>query len=529
MPHTVHERQAVEVAPPIHNFTLHRDILWNIFMLNADMDAPTNPDLQYSSVGGTRQFVFSPLTVLRCSSQVCRSWREIILEAPSLWSRVIDLDILRISPLKWREEVMERTGDAPLHVKGRVYESGDQNLFVWIISTFGARIRYLDVFGVPDSLSLASARSFIQHPVPCLESFKLQIGRIMPSGDHNFSLFSNNAPSLRSYFHTGIHFDIETPWLSNLCNLYLCSHIGLCELLKILSRTSRLEFLKVERGVLDDPGLEVPLCHATLIYLKEIDIYDQLLTSVLLLDNLVPAAGCRLCLRTPDHLDDQREIMKPNTLRMMEGVFSRYTQHYFASRAPRQLSLEINREAVILSARIHPTQKGICPDFVLSVMCHGGVSQEFLQVVLSPFLSCNVKRVTHLDLDLAFAHRRRIGQCVTNLKSLLNSLTNVHNLHTTTKTLEILSESGRPIFPLLHTVSFRYFIPGSSAKAVYGFISSRKKAGASTIHTLDFTRSNTPESCFLPFVQHLPGVEVLPKRRDIREDRPVLEDCVMDL
>ena len=527
MPHTVHEREVIETVPPIHNFTLHRDILWNIFMLNADMDAPTNPDLPYSSAGGTRQFVFSPLTVLRWSSQVCQSWREIILEAPSLWSRVIDLDVLRISPLKWREEVIERTGDAPLHVKGRVYESGDQNLFVWIISTFGARIRHLDVFGVADTRSLASARSFLQYPVPCLESFKLQIGRIMPSSDHSLSLFSNNAPSLRSYFHTGIHFDIETPWLSNLCNLYLCSHIGLCELLQILSRTARLESLKVERGVLDDPGSEAPLCHATLIYLKEIDIDDRLLASVLLLDNLVPAAGCRLCLRTPDHLDDQREIMKPPTLRIMEGVFSRYTQHYFTSSAPRQLSLEINREAVILSARIHPTQKGICPDFVLSVMCGGGVSQEFLQVVLSPFSSCDVKRVTHLDLDLAFTHHR-LGQCDTNLKTLLNSLTNVHKLHTTTKTLEILSKYGRPVFPLTHTISFRYFIPGSS-KAVYGFLSSRKKAGASTIHTLDFTRSNTPESCFMTFVKHLPDVEVLPKRRSLREARPVPGDCDMDL
>jgi len=100
--------------------------------------------------------------------------------------------------------------NAPLHVKGSVYESGDQKFFIWIISTFGAQIHHLDVFGVADSLSRASARSFLQYPVPCLESFKLQIGRIMPSGDRKFSLFSNNVPSLRSYFHTGIHFDVET-------------------------------------------------------------------------------------------------------------------------------------------------------------------------------------------------------------------------------------------------------------------------------------------------------------------------------
>jgi hypothetical protein len=157
-------------------------------------------------------------------------------------------------------------------------------------------------------------------------------------------------------------------------------------------------------------------------------------------------------------------MMKVHTLRMVESVFSRYTQHYyFAFRVPRQLSLEINREAVIISPRIYPA-KEICPDFVLSVMGHG----------------------------------------------------------------RLLSEYGRAVFPLVHTVSFRYFIPGT-AKAVYGFLSLRKKVGLSHIHTLDFTKSNAPESCFLRFVQHLRDVEVLPKRTDIGEDGPVLEDCEMEL
>ena len=49
--------------------------------------------------------------------------------------------------------------------------------------------------------------------------------------------------------------------------------------------------------------------HVTITYFKEIDIYDQLLPPVLLLDSLVPAGGV-VCLRTPDHLDHQREIMK---------------------------------------------------------------------------------------------------------------------------------------------------------------------------------------------------------------------------
>ena len=158
---------------------------------------------------------------------------------------------------------------------------------------------------------------------------------------------------------------------------------------------------------------------------------------------------------------------------MMEGVFSG-TPSITSPRGPHDGShwtLTAIREAVILSPRIYPT-KEICPDFVLSTMCHGRVSQKILQVVLSPFSSCEVKRVRHLDLDLVLAHCR-LGQCATNLRSLLNSLANFHKLYTTAKALEILSKYGTPDFRLVHTISFHYFIPGST-KAVGGLISSRK-------------------------------------------------------
>jgi hypothetical protein len=151
--------------------------------------------------------------------------------------------------------------------------------------------------------------------------------------------------------------------------------------------------------------------------------------------------------------------MKVHTLRMVEGVFSQYTQHYyFTSRVPRQLSPEINREAVILPPRIYPT-KEICPDFVLSVMGHG----------------------------------------------------------------RLLSEYGRAVFPLVHTVSFRYFIPGS-AKAVHGFQSSKKKVGPSHPYPR-LHEKQCPRVLFSVVCATSSRCRGLSKRRDIGADRPVLEDC----
>ena len=85
------------------------------------------------------------------------------------------------------------TPNAPLHMKGLVCERV-QNLFVWIISMFGAQIHHLDVFGKPDPFSLMLKRPFLQYPVSYLELYKLQITHIMPSGNHNLSLFSNSIP-----------------------------------------------------------------------------------------------------------------------------------------------------------------------------------------------------------------------------------------------------------------------------------------------------------------------------------------------
>jgi len=57
------------MAVPIHDFQLPCDVLWNIFMLNAHMNAPRVPNLRDPSTSGVQHIVLSALTVLRYSSQ----------------------------------------------------------------------------------------------------------------------------------------------------------------------------------------------------------------------------------------------------------------------------------------------------------------------------------------------------------------------------------------------------------------------------------------------------------------------------
>ena len=62
-------------SSPIHS--LPYDLLMAIFEMNANMFVDDR------ALGTTRS-----------TSQVCRSWRNIVLVTPSIWAKLIDLDYL---------------------------------------------------------------------------------------------------------------------------------------------------------------------------------------------------------------------------------------------------------------------------------------------------------------------------------------------------------------------------------------------------------------------------------------------------
>jgi len=340
---------------------------------------------------------------------------------------------------------------------------------------------------------------FLQNPSLSLESFKLYIHGTLPEtiSDPSFSLFSNNAPSLRSYFDFGIPFTVEAPWISQLCRLYLFSEIHLPQLFEILSQTPFLELLQIGEFALATAKLRAPIHYANLTYLKDISISAPLSISVVLLDNIVPAQGCRLCLRTRS-LGNRLES---NMSAKIESVFSRYAHYYFDSNSPRHLSLELYNKSLILSAHLQPIQNAVFLEFVLSVEDHG---KKNLLVFLSSFSSVDLKCVTHLDLFM--------GARVSNwkLETVLFTLTSVHELHTMPSTLLILNDYKvfSALFPLLHTLSFRFY-RHSGARAVTRFLTSREQFSLSTIHTLDFTRCRG-----LSYLYSF-GVEDLRKQPDV--------------
>ncbi len=105
-----------------HVEALHPELWIEIFLHNTGTDFRSliGPDLSSAAEYGPdsrrnhywRPYV-DPSRHTRTASHVCRYWREIVLDAPKLWSRLIDCDLL---PHAWFKEVLRRARDVPLTV-----------------------------------------------------------------------------------------------------------------------------------------------------------------------------------------------------------------------------------------------------------------------------------------------------------------------------------------------------------------------------------------------------------------------------
>ncbi len=91
--------------------TLHNDVLLHIFEFNGDMFTDCDA-----------------LRTARMTTQVCRPWRYLMLETPSLWAKLVDMDeIYLLRNQKWQNELIQRGGDAPLWIRAENIQ--DDNIY----------------------------------------------------------------------------------------------------------------------------------------------------------------------------------------------------------------------------------------------------------------------------------------------------------------------------------------------------------------------------------------------------------------
>ena len=94
------------------------ELLTMIFWMNVN-----DRDQDESLTGTTRADMFTKrraLTHTWRSAQVCRKWRQILLDILNLWAKVVDVSLFRQKDNRWMDEIIKRTKDSQLHIKGKV-------------------------------------------------------------------------------------------------------------------------------------------------------------------------------------------------------------------------------------------------------------------------------------------------------------------------------------------------------------------------------------------------------------------------
>ncbi|KJA24817.1 hypothetical protein HYPSUDRAFT_214378 [Hypholoma sublateritium FD-334 SS-4] len=272
---------------PIYN--LNRDILWYIFEINADMFAHADA-----------------LEITRKTSQVCRSWRVILLGASQLWARLIDLDTLPTRKTHWRDKVFRRGRAAPLWIKG-VNLTGKSNakvLSLFFLDLLGNNWHRIQVLVVHMPVPCPMQRwAPLFSPAPHLETFNLNLYSVRPINaaiQHEFAradLFSRDAPKLRSLSIKSMRFDLTAPWWKQLRTLELTAIPTVRGVLDILSAVPSLERLRIDNigaAVHDDSLPLSPI--TTLPNLEHLTLTVNIEMIILLLDSLQLPLSCTFVL-----------------------------------------------------------------------------------------------------------------------------------------------------------------------------------------------------------------------------------------
>jgi len=454
-------------APPI--FKLHCDILGYIFNINADMNGDNK------EIWETRA-----LNVLRYTSQVCHDWRETILSSPSLWGKVIDVELPHQNKVLWRQEVLRRSCDAPLCISGSVngYLERSLGFFSCLLMDHWPRIRKLDVsFTNYYVFQLDVICTAFQRPAPHLESFMIFVEHWDSSDSHqNHSfmddypkpLFSDHAPMLREFMFPPTRREIVrlgAPWFNQLHSLSLFQDFTAAEVLVALENIPSLKSLDLhERVKWSTLPEKKPI---SLPSLSNILVYSHLLS---LLEHIIPSSNCSLTI-WPVSMTDEDVVAIQRTL-------THFSQFWFDSRVLKTFTIKYGFKVLSFGSF---TQDGV-PSFQVFIHTKNYISPSAVPVILgsfSPMVFHDTSSLEFILTSLPFHEPEK-----TALEAFLSSFSSVEVLHASEGTIKFLLQvptDHQVLFPSLKTLKFR-LIRGESKDTLMDilirFAVSRAVAGA---------------------------------------------------
>lgn len=492
-------------------FRLNDDVFIHVLEINADMFAADESDA---------------LDTARFSSQVCRSWREIILNTPFLWGRIIDIDRLeRLRSTDWATELMRRSGDSPLWIKGMsdwlrgCHPSHRQRLFFnEIIERNWSRILRLHLSG-PILDDVDNSVGALYRPAPQLQVFHVRfsdnrrLNLTTNTSPRPMVLFSGRAPMLRHFSAEHHKADFSAPWLPNLDSITLGHAYDVSEYLKLVSATHTLQYLQVTGTTKEIPDLShavASLPVASLPRLKYLRLalgFDQMKCFV---DHLEIPHGCLPDLYAHSHGLDAIKLCQ------ILSTLSIVSQRYFKSHPPKKISITCDGSELV-TVRENLRDDFRHQDCIFRVLHRPFAASPHDMSTISKSLSLpEFGGVTELKL------RYRVFSHTAPDLSFLEFLYSVEILHVNEQMFRLLITAcshpsysdGRHavVFPKLRHItlqagSFTYLEPCTVGDDTVGFILSRIETGH-PISVLDLTACKESETDY-PSVDRLKSISGL--------------------
>ncbi|KDR70422.1 hypothetical protein GALMADRAFT_159902 [Galerina marginata CBS 339.88] len=471
---------------------LDEDLLWQTFSFVTNMGEESDEK-------------FPVLVTLRNSSQVCSTWRNLILSTSSWWARNLNLRLLNQKSNDWRNEVLRRTGEALLHITGPVRRENVQFVEA-ILTEHWARIQVLRLYA-SHSIDLLQ---YIQQPAPFLEVFK--IPEMYTSRDEQrlanpqFRLFDNSAPSLQCFYAFTRAFAtfVHAPFLSQLRRLRLWgTDLTPRQLLDVLGTIRSLEELdggQIIEGT-DDTNF-LPL--VSLPRLRHISLDgENVRVWLAVVSNIVPAQKCVL-LATLLHQD---ELLQLTDLASTLQTLSRYSHRQFESESATGLSLHLYKRGFKLQHRhIAPARIPNLLSFCL--IADSALSTHMVSTILKLLATCNFSVANSLDLKLEQLEGI-LDLADPSLGQLLFSLPSVETLMTHFPTFKLLLDlpaTHANVLISLRKINYQFL---EATPELMAFLHWRKRVGY-PIKVLDVTTYTVYDEQNRDFriLDTLPGLKV---------------------
>ncbi|KAF9556102.1 hypothetical protein CPC08DRAFT_752720 [Agrocybe pediades] len=357
-----------EVAKPDEagNARLNDDLLWLIFMKNTQLDDPSH----------------NRLLTARSSSQVCQQWRTVLLNAPSIWGRLLDLDELGKQPHIWRDLLAKRIADSQLWIRGSV-TVGMRAYFSQLLKDRWNTIQLLDISDPEQNAKAELQKMYapLLRKASSMQVLKLTIAEkaAMMFKQSQFSLegflFDDYAPYLEELVIDGISWKLQGDmlWLSNLRVMSFDDQTSTPYLLKLLSDMPLLEHVRIADhcGMFQlDEGEAMQLPFIELPHLLSLWLNSRIFFTLLpFLERLRSSPKCGLHLDQPDPSIRPLAIMSFEEIRLSQNLdtrmvqaIMRYMESYFQNHPPTSLSIYVGVKGTGVTIQDYWSTQA-CPSF----------------------------------------------------------------------------------------------------------------------------------------------------------------------